>query len=121
MVKTSRRPAVKTLTLIKSRDIVVDKLLKPCQEDDHSNCTGWAALNRKISPINANYFLKCICICHKKKPTTAGSAAATPKNKQKRQSSAKKKTKGKKKQSTQKHDRKMSRRGRKSKRVKTKR
>jgi hypothetical protein len=66
MVKASR-PAVKTLTLIKSRDIVVDRLLKPCEEEDHSRCTGWAVLRKEVSPIDANYFLKCTCTCHHKK------------------------------------------------------
>ena len=63
MAKTS----VKTLTLVKSRDIVVDKLLKPCEEDNHSKCTGWAVLKKEISPIDVNYFLKCTCACHHKK------------------------------------------------------
>jgi hypothetical protein len=63
MVKASR-PAVKTLNLIKSRDIVVDRLLKPCEEDNHSKCTGWAVLRREVSPIDVNYFLKCTCTCH---------------------------------------------------------
>ncbi|HJS68399.1 MAG TPA: hypothetical protein VJ730_03175 [Nitrososphaera sp.] len=69
MVKASR-PAVKTLTLIKSRDIVVDKMLKTCEEGNHSKCTGWAVLKKEISPIDGNYFLKCICTCHhhKKEP-----------------------------------------------------
>lgn len=66
MVKASR-PAFKTLTLIKSRDIVVDRMLKPCEEDDHSKCTGWAVLRREVSPIDANYFLRCTCTCHHKK------------------------------------------------------
>lgn len=61
------RPAVKTFTLIKSRDIVADKLLKPCEEGNHSRCTGWAVLKREISPIDVNYFLKCTCTCHRKK------------------------------------------------------
>ena len=65
------RPALKTLSIIKSRDIIVDKLLKPCEEDKHSRCTGWAVLKKEISPINANYFLKCTCACHKKKATSA--------------------------------------------------
>jgi hypothetical protein len=63
MVKASR-PAVKTLTLIKSRDIVVDKMLKTCKEGNHSKCTGWAVLKKEISPIDGNYFLKCTCTCH---------------------------------------------------------
>ena len=67
MVKASRPPAVKTLTIVKSRDIIVDKLLKPCEVGNHPKCTGWAVLKREISPINANYFLKCTCTCHKKK------------------------------------------------------
>jgi|SRR5581483_348822 len=64
--KASRRTAIKTLTLIKSRDIVVDKLLAPCEEGNHSKCTGWAVLKRELSPIEANYFLRCTCACHKK-------------------------------------------------------
>lgn len=61
------KASVKTLTLIKSRDIVADRLLKPCEEDNHSKCTGWAVLRREILPIDANYFLKCTCTCHHKK------------------------------------------------------
>lgn len=63
--KASRRPVVKTLSIVKSRDIVVDKLLKPCEDGAHSNCTGWAVLKKELSPINANYFLKCNCSCHR--------------------------------------------------------
>jgi len=66
MAKTSR-PAVKTLTLNKNRDIIVDRLLKQCEEGAHSKCTGWAVLKKEISPIDANYFLKCTCACHHKK------------------------------------------------------
>lgn len=66
MAKTSRS-AVKTLTLVKSRDIVVDKLLKSCEDGNHSRCTGWAVLKKEISPIDVNYFLKCTCVCHRKK------------------------------------------------------
>jgi hypothetical protein len=66
MVKASR-PAVKTLTIVKSRDIVVDRLLKPCEEDNHAKCTGWAVLRKEVSPIDANYFLRCTCTCHHKK------------------------------------------------------
>lgn len=65
MPKRSRQ-TVKTLTLVKSRDIVVDRLIKPCEEGDHSKCTGWAVLRKEVSPIDANYFLKCTCACHKK-------------------------------------------------------
>ncbi|HXV46331.1 MAG TPA: hypothetical protein VD736_06630 [Nitrososphaera sp.] len=61
------KASVKTLTLVKSRDIVVEKLLKPCEEDNHSKCTGWAVLKKEISPIDVNYFLKCTCACHHKK------------------------------------------------------
>jgi hypothetical protein len=67
MVKSSRS-AVKTLTINRSRDIVVDKLTKQCGEGNHSKCTGWAVLKKEHSPINANYFLKCTCSCHKKGP-----------------------------------------------------
>ncbi len=66
MVKASRI-AVKTLTINKSRDIIVDKLLKQCEEGAHSRCTGWAVLKKEISPIDANYFLKCACTCHHNK------------------------------------------------------
>jgi hypothetical protein len=66
MVKASR-PAVKTLTLVKSRDIVVDRLLKTCEEGNHSKCTGWAVLRKEVSPIDVNYFLRCTCTCHHKK------------------------------------------------------
>lgn len=65
MPKRSRQ-TVKTLTLVKSRDIVVDRLIKPCKEGDHSKCTGWAVLRKEVSPIDVNYFLKCTCACHKK-------------------------------------------------------
>jgi len=65
MPKGSRQ-TVKTLTLVKNRDIVVDRLIKPCEEGDHSKCTGWAVLRKEVSPIDANYFLKCTCHCHKK-------------------------------------------------------
>ena len=67
MVKSSRS-AVNTLTINRSRDIVVDKLTKQCEEGNHSKCTGWAVLKKENSPINANYFLKCTCSCHKKGP-----------------------------------------------------
>ena len=66
MPKASR-PAVKTLTINKSRDIIVDRLLKQCEEGAHSKCTGWAVLKKEISPIDANYFLRCTCTCHHKK------------------------------------------------------
>jgi len=66
MVKASR-PAVRTLTIVKSRDIVVDRLLKPCEEDNHAKCTGWAVLRKEVSPIDANYFLRCTCTCHHKR------------------------------------------------------
>jgi hypothetical protein len=66
MVKASRS-AVKTLTLNKSRDIVVDRLLKSCVEGNHSKCTGWAVLRKEVSPIDANFFLRCTCPCHHKK------------------------------------------------------
>lgn len=65
MIKASRS-AVKTLILNKSRDIVVDRPIKPCKEGDHSKCTGWAVLKKEVSPIDANYFLRCTCTCHKK-------------------------------------------------------
>jgi hypothetical protein len=90
------RPAVKTLTIIKSRDIIVDKLLKPCEEDNHSKCTGWAVLKREISPINANYFLKCTCACHKKKATSAVLKKKTQRKKPQVKRKAKKKQKRKK-------------------------
>jgi hypothetical protein len=66
MVRTSG-PQVKSLTIVKSRDIVVDRLLKPCEEDNHAKCTGWAVLRKEVSPIDANYFLRCICTCHRHK------------------------------------------------------
>jgi hypothetical protein len=65
MAKGSR--SVKTLTINKSRDIIVDKLLRRCEEGAHGKCTGWAVLKKEISPIDANYFLKCTCSCHRKK------------------------------------------------------
>jgi len=66
MAKTSRE-AIKTLTIIKDRDIVVDRLIRQCKEGDHPKCTGWAVLKKELSPIDANYFLRCTCACHKKK------------------------------------------------------
>jgi len=66
MVKASR-PAVKTLSIIKSRDIVVERLLKPCEDGNHSKCTGWAVIRKEVSPIEANYFIKCTCAHHHKK------------------------------------------------------
>ena len=66
MAKASR-PVVKTLTINRSRDIIVERLLKRCEEDAHAKCTGWAVLKKEISPIEANYFLKCTCACHHKK------------------------------------------------------
>ena len=82
MAKSSTRPSsIKTLTIIKSRDIIANKLLKPCVEENHSKCTGWAVLRRELSPINANYFLRCICPCHKNK--TVSSASKMKKVKQK--------------------------------------
>lgn len=65
MAKASRQ--VKTITINKSRDIIVDKLLKQCEDGYHVKCTGWAVLKKEISPIDANYFLKCTCACHRKK------------------------------------------------------
>lgn len=65
MAKSSRS-AVKTLTINRGRDIVVDKLVKQCVDGNHSKCTGWAVLRKENSPINANYFIKCTCSCHKK-------------------------------------------------------
>ena len=65
MVKPSR-PTVKTLTINRSRDIVVDKLLRQCEQGNHPRCTGWAVLKKENSPIYANYFIKCTCACHKK-------------------------------------------------------
>ena len=65
MVKSSRS-AIKTITINRSRDIVVDKLTGQCEAGDHSRCTGWAVLKKEHSPINANYFLRCTCACHKK-------------------------------------------------------
>jgi hypothetical protein len=65
MVRSSRS-AVKTLSINRSRDIVVERLTRQCEEGDHSKCTGWAVLKKEHSPINANYFLKCTCSCHKK-------------------------------------------------------
>lgn len=65
MAKASR--PVKTITINKSRDIIVDRLLRQCEDGAHAKCTGWAVLKKEISPIDANYFLKCRCACHHKK------------------------------------------------------
>jgi hypothetical protein len=108
MAKTS----VKTLTLVKSRDIVVDKLLKPCEEDNHSKCTGWAVLKKEISPIDVNYFLKCTCACHHKKASQQIKKKLVRKKKQLRKKIIKKKAKKKQKA------RKVRKTGRRSKRSK---
>ncbi|HKX82325.1 MAG TPA: hypothetical protein VJL54_08725 [Nitrososphaera sp.] len=65
MARTSR-PAVKTLTINRSRDIVVERLVEKCADGNHGRCTGWAVLRKEHSPINANYFIKCTCQCHRK-------------------------------------------------------
>ena len=62
--KDSRRQTIRTLNLIKSSDIIVNKLLKPCEDGAHAKCTGWAVLKKELSPINANYFRRCTCKCH---------------------------------------------------------
>src|SRR5919202_4131568 len=90
--KATRRPAIKTLSIIKSRDIVVDKLLKPCEDGTHTKCTGWAVLKEELSPINANYFLKCTCICHRKRAQHKGVKML---RQQRQLPKIKKKTKGK--------------------------
>ena len=66
MARGIRRPAAKTLTINKGRDFVVDRLIEPCQENNHSKCTGWAVIKKERSLVNANYFLRCTCKCHKK-------------------------------------------------------
>lgn len=103
MAKASRR--VKTLTINKSRDIVVDRLLKQCQDDAHQKCTGWAVLKKDISPIEANYFLKCTCACHRKKVKSQvmkvkpkKTVVAKKKKKVKKQAKVKAKAKRKQKQ-----------------------
>lgn len=65
MVKSSRS-AVKTLTINRGTDIVADRLVRQCEQGNHSKCTGWAMLRKEHSPINANYFIRCTCACHKK-------------------------------------------------------
>jgi hypothetical protein len=114
MAKTS----VRTLTLVKSRDIVVDKLLKPCEEDNHSKCTGWAVLKKEISPIDVNYFLKCTCACHHKKASQQLKKKLARKKKQlvKKKQPKKKITKKKAKKKQKAH--KVRKTGRKSKRGK---
>lgn len=66
MARGTRRPATKTLIINKGRDFVVDKLIEPCEENNHSKCTGWAVIKKEQSLVNANYFLRCTCKCHKK-------------------------------------------------------
>jgi hypothetical protein len=66
MARRSRRPATKTLIINKGRDFVVDRLIEPCEENNHSKCTGWAVIKKEHSLVNANYFLRCTCKCHKK-------------------------------------------------------
>ncbi len=65
MARRTRRPATKTLIINKGRDFVVDRLIEPCKEDNHSKCTGWAVIKKEQSLVNANYFLRCTCKCHK--------------------------------------------------------
>lgn len=77
MAKSSRR-SVKSLTINKSRDFVVDKMLQPCEEGNHSRCTGWAMLKKELSQVNANYFLKCTCSCHRKKQAPAKKVKKAP-------------------------------------------
>jgi hypothetical protein len=95
MVKSSRS-AVKTLTINKSRDIVVDRLVKQCEQGNHAKCTGWAVLKKEHSPINANYFLRCTCACHKKgsklkkKPVSSKTKARKPKKQVKKRKTVKK-------------------------------
>lgn len=93
MAKASRR--VKTLTINKSRDIVVDRLLKYCQDGTHQKCTGWAVLKKELSPIDANYFLKCTCACHRKKEQAKAQAKPTKTVIAKKVKSSKKAKKGK--------------------------
>jgi hypothetical protein len=114
MAKTS----VKTLTLVKSRDIVVDKMLKPCEEDNHSKCTGWAVLKKELSPIDVNYFLKCTCTCHHKKTSQQIKKKLVRKKKQLKKRIKKKKTKKAKKKQKARKVRKVRKAGRKGKRSK---
>jgi hypothetical protein len=110
------KASVKTLTLVKSRDIVVDKLLKLCEDENHSKCTGWAVLKKEISPIDANYFLKCTCACHHHKKGLQLTRKKLVKKKQTRKTQPKKviKKKAKKKLKA----RKVRKAGRKNKRSK---
>ena len=64
---SSKQPAVKTLTINKSKDIVIDRLIQQCEEEKHSKCTGWAVRKNEFSPVDANVFLRCTCACHQKK------------------------------------------------------
>ena len=64
---SSKQPAVKTLTINKSKDIVIDRLIQQCEEEKHSRCTGWAVRKNEFSPVDANVFLRCTCACHQKK------------------------------------------------------
>ena len=107
MTKASR-PAVKTITINKSRDIIVDRLLKQCEEGAHSKCTGWAVLKKEISPIDANYFLKCTCACHHRKEQPHAK-----KQKPKKSIAKKIKKKAKRKQKLVKKNKKKSRKARK--------
>ncbi len=66
MARGTRRPATKTLIINKGRDFVVDRLIEACEENNHSKCTGWAVIKKEQSLVNANYFLRCTCKCHKK-------------------------------------------------------
>ncbi len=81
MVEAARKPAHSTLTIMKSRDFVVDRLLKPCEEDAHSKCTGWGVIKKEVSRVGANYFLKCTCACHHKQEHQIGRKKLLPKKK----------------------------------------
>ncbi len=114
MAKASR--PVKTITINKSRDIIVDRLLKQCEQDNHSKCTGWAVLKKEISPIDANYFLKCTCACHHhKKAQPQASMKKKPKSiiARKAKRKAKKKAKRQQKKRQAKRSKKKSRKTRK--------
>ncbi len=65
MVRQARKPTPRTVTIVKSRDFVVNRLLNPCQEGNHTICTGWAVLKEDTFRVNANYFLRCTCACHR--------------------------------------------------------
>ena len=94
MARGTRRPATKALVINKGRDFVVDRLIEPCEKNNHSKCTGWAVIKKEQSLVNANYFLRCTCKCHRKVPQIKRKKHSLRKTKTARKQRPKKKGKG---------------------------